>query len=339
MILFDPEARFDFRDFGIQIPLHDTRASRAVAALRSHPVLGPLQALWNRAPGGETITREDLLRVHAPDYVSELFGQGLVDAIIRTYELIDDSGKYHRYTPETAILPLRRLLERILRQVAGTVECARLALEHGFCFYFGGGMHHAHAETGSGFCMVNDIVVAVRKLQAEGRIRTAWVIDVDAHKGDGTATLTRDDPTITTLSVHMASGWPLDGPDVLPDGAPNPAFVPSDIDVPIEAGEEDRYVSALAEALKRLDRYPHPDLTLVVHGADPYEHDELPSTAGLRLTLDRMMARDRTVFSFLVEREIPQAYLMAGGYGSRAWEVYARFLAWVLVALHGKSEE
>ena len=72
-------------------------------------------------------------------------------------------------------------------------------------------MHHAQRAYGDGFCIVNDIVIAIRKLQAEGLVRTAWVIDIDAHKGDGTAAITLGDDSIITLSIHMAQGWPLDG--------------------------------------------------------------------------------------------------------------------------------
>lgn len=335
MILFDPDHRFSFLDFGIQIPIHDTKATRTVAALQAHPVLGPMEERWNRRPSGEPVTRNDLLRVHHPDYVAELFGEGLEAAIVRTFELIDAEGKYYRYAPETATRPLPELFDRILQRVSGTIDCGRMALDHGFCFYFGGGMHHAYAATGTGFCLVNDIVVGIRKLQAERRIRTAWVIDVDAHKGDGTAALTHGDSTITTVSVHMAAGWPLDGPAILPDGRPNPAFTPSDIDVPIAEGEEDRYVPALKGALNRLAEYPRPDLAVVVSGADPYEHDALPSTAGLRLRREQLLERDQTIFNFLREREIPKAYLMAGGYGPRTWEVFTPFLEWALVEWHG----
>ena len=85
--------------------------------------------------------------------------------------------------------------------------------------------------------LLNDIVIAIRKLQAENRIKTAWVIDIDAHKGDGTAALTADDPSIVTLSIHMGRGWPLDGPSHDAAGRINPSFIPSDIDIPVFAGE------------------------------------------------------------------------------------------------------
>jgi acetoin utilization deacetylase AcuC-like enzyme len=97
-------------------------------------------------------------------------------------------------------------------------------------------MHHAQKEHGAGFCMVNDLVIALRRLQSEGRIRTAWVIDVDAHKGDGTAAITAEDDSIATLSIHMARGWPLDQPEYDAAGRFNPSFVPSTIDIPIEPG-------------------------------------------------------------------------------------------------------
>jgi acetoin utilization deacetylase AcuC-like enzyme len=175
------------------------------------------------------------------------------------------------------------------------------------------------------------VVIALRKLQHEGQIRTAWVIDVDAHKGDGTAALTRGDDTITTLSIHMARGWPLDGNPVLPDGRPNPSFIPSDIDIPIATGEENSYNAALLEGLYRLDAGRRPDLAVVISGADPYEKDELPSTQELCLNLDQMVERDRLVYRFLQDRRIPHAGLMAGGYGASAWEVYSRYLTWALL--------
>jgi acetoin utilization deacetylase AcuC-like enzyme len=191
-------------------------------------------------------------------------------------------------------------------------------------------------DHGSGFCLINDIVIAARKLQADGSARQIWVIDVDAHKGDGTAALTHGDETITTLSIHMASGWPLDGPPTLDDGRPNPVFIASDIDIPIESGEEKDYVPRLAQGLHQLENMHRPDLAIVVSGADPYEKDELPSTAGLRLSLHQMLERDQLVYRFLRERNIAAAYLMAGGYGDQVWEVYAQFLTWALIEALGK---
>jgi len=326
MIIYDPHQQYNLADFGIKIPAHTHTAARLFAALLNHAQLGPRIDRWHIARIDEAITREDLLRAHSREYVDRLFSERLAEEIIRTYELVDEEGNYRRYDPNDARQPLPAMFGRILARTAQSVQCCRLALEKKFCFTFGGGMHHAHRNYGAGFCLVNDIVIAVRKLQAEGRVNTAWVIDLDAHKGDGTAALTRGDDTIKTLSIHMAAGWPLDGDRIDRRGRLNPSFIPSDIDIPIARGEEHRYAARLQEGLNTLKRSPRPDLALVVAGADPYEKDELPSTADLRLSLAQMEERDFLVYDFLRNLEVPQAYLMAGGYGPHCWEVYARFL-------------
>jgi acetoin utilization deacetylase AcuC-like enzyme len=319
-----------FFEFGIQIPIDDSKASRTFDTLRQNPELGSFVNAWHIPHVAETLARDDLRRAHSSEYVARLFSAALAEEIIRTYELIDDRGRYHRYAPAEATQPLTRLFDRILQRAAGTVQCCRTALETGFCFYFGGGMHHAQHDFGNGFCLLNDIVIGLRKLQAEKKIRTAWVIDVDAHKGDGTAALTHGDDTIRTLSVHMAHGWPLDGNDREVDGRPNPSFIPSDIDIPIASGEEITYNHQLQEGLDRLATLSRPDLAVVVSGADPYEKDALPSTTQLRLSRMQMLERDQRIYRFLRDRRIPQAGLMSGGYGPHVWEVYAGFLSWVL---------
>lgn len=330
MILYDPTLPVSLEEFGIQIPICDSRATRTYEALQRHPCIGKQIHRLHHKEIIEKISRSDLLRVHAPDYVEQLYSDRLVEAITTTYELLDTDGRFNRYAPEQATQPLADLFNRILIKAAGTVQSARLALAHGFCFYFSGGMHHAHYHHGSGFCLINDIVIAARKLQAENVIQTVWVIDVDAHKGDGTAALTRNDPTISTLSVHMASGWPLDAPAAMADGRPNPAFVASDIDIPIESGEESSYLDRLEKGLNQLDQMGPADLAIVESGADPYEKDELPSTAKMKLSLDQLLARDQLIDTFLEKRGIPAAYLMSGGYGEAAWEVFARYLSWAL---------
>ncbi len=331
MILYDPGQKHSLQEFGIGIPVMDSRASETFARLASHPVLGPRLNRWHIDRIEEAIGRADLLRVHTADYVARLFSEDLESEILNTFELVDAQGRYFRYTPAEAELPLADLFERVLVRVAGTVQCCRTALAKSFCFYFGGGMHHAQSDRGAGFCVVNDIVIALRKLMAEGLIRTAWVIDIDAHKGDGTAALTSGDASIVTLSIHMAEGWPLDQPPCDRQGRLNPSFIPSDIDIPIAPGEDHEYVARLQLGLQRLSGYPRPDLALVVCGADPYELDELPSTAGLKLSLEQLLQRDQAVASFLSEHGIAGAFLMAGGYGANSWRAYTQFLEWALL--------
>jgi acetoin utilization deacetylase AcuC-like enzyme len=263
--------------------------------------------------------------------VDRLFSNALEQEIIRTFELVDSHGNYHRYDPTQATQPLEKLLERAMYSIGGDFQCCQVALKSGFCYYFGGGAHHAQPDYGKGFCLLNDIVIVLRKAQSEGLIRNAWVIDVDAHKGDGTAAITRGDDSIRTLSVHMARGWPLDAAELDADGRPNPSFIPSDVDIPVDSGEEQDYVARLEEGLQRLAGMSSPDLALVVDGADPYEHDELPSTRLLRLSKSQMMQRDTLIYSFLGSRGIPAAYLMSGGYGEKTWKVYYQFVEWALL--------
>jgi len=331
MILYEENRNEGLIEFGIEIPVLASRAVKTFEFLKSHQILGPQIDRWHISKISEQISKEDLLRVHSSEYVEKLYSNGLEQEIIRTFELIDAQGNYYRYNPDNATLPLTRLFDRTLATVAAVAQCCRVALEKKFCFSFRGGMHHAQHEYGSGFCMLNDIVIAIRKLQAENLIRTAWVIDVDAHKGDGTAALTHDDKTITTLSIHMAHGWPLDGNEYDAAGNLNPSFIASDIDIPMTRGEDHLYVARLREGLAKLESFPRPDLAVVVDGSDPFEKDELPSTSDLRLSLEQLKERDRLVYEFLKARGIPGAFVMAGGYGENSWRVYAQFLEWALL--------
>ncbi|GAB4368265.1 MAG: histone deacetylase [Spirochaetales bacterium] len=317
-------------DFGILIPIRYDKQERVFQALKEGPLKSFPEPLWHRLPSCTGIDREDLLRVHTPSYVDRLFSPAVDKEVIRTFELVNAHGEYHRYDPSQAKRPLSDLLTRALAIVQGTYETCTTALETGFAYFLGGGMHHAVPDHGSGFCLVNDLAIALRKVQAEGKIRRAWVIDVDAHKGDGTAVITYGDPTIRTLSIHMAHGWPLDTPEYDIQGRYNPSHTPSDIDIGIDSGEEQTYVSRLEEGLHQLEGLGLPDLALVVDGSDPYEKDELESTRPLALTEAALLERDMLLYHFLSERGIPSAWVMAGGYGQNSWKIYANFLGTIL---------
>jgi len=330
MILYDPAMPVSLEEFGIQIPVRDSRTRKTLQALLDDGELRARQGLWHQQHIVETLSRADLLRAHAPDYVERLYSPALQRELVAAYELVDAAGHYHRYDPSSATRPLADLFERVLKKAAATVQGARLALRHGFCFVFSGGAHHAQYDFGNGFCLLNDVVIAARKLQHEHLVEKVWVIDVDAHKGDGTAALAAGDSSITTLSIHMARGWPLDAPATLADGRPNPSFIPSDIDIPIAPGEEGQYLPLLEEGLARLDESGPAELAIVVCGADPFVGDELPSASLLQLSLAQMLARDQLLYNWLTARSIPAVFLMAGGYGEEVWRVYAQFLLWVL---------
>ncbi|QQO09837.1 histone deacetylase [Breznakiella homolactica] len=360
MILFDPTLDMAFQDYGIMLPIMKSRAERVFRAVqeRRGTLTGPLSAAdipgaaerLREGAGDLVVTREDLERVHDAGFVRDLLGEGpegqkgLEKALLNAYELIDDEGKPNRYEPDRAIKPLTALFDTVLNQVRGTYTACRIALSggEGFCYYLGGGMHHARYDSGAGFCVINDLVIAARKIQAEGRAKLIWIVDVDAHKGDGSAELVRfardrgelggksGGENILTLSIHMAQGWPLDAETLEKAGPGRAPLIPSDVEIPVNHGEEPQYIEKLTAGLRRLeDLSPEgkPDLIIVVDGADPYENDGLPSSSTLTLTLEQCLARDRTIFDYVTRRNIPSAWVMAGGYGDRAWEPPAEFLS------------
>lgn len=330
MLICNKKIRYNYLEYGIEIPISNSKQIKTIEYLENQPNLKNHINKFIIKKLTEKITKKDLLRVHSKDYVKKLYSKDLEKELIRSYELIDENGNYNRYNPKKATRPLKKLFKNILIKVSGTYQCCLTALDKNFCFFFGGGMHHAKKNYGEGFCIVNDIAIAVRKLQAKNKIKNAWIIDVDAHKGDGTAQLTQNDKTIITLSIHMAKGWPLNKPKYNKNGVLNPSFIPSNIDIPISKGEEKKYLEILKNGLIQLKKYPKPDITVVVLGSDPYEKDQLNSTKDLNLSLAQMKQRDLMIYNFLKNNKIPQAYLMAGGYGEYSWEVYAQFLKEIL---------
>lgn len=323
MIFYNPEFDFRFSDYGIEIPIVDNRASSVFNDIKTlntelsyfDPTLFP------------ELTKNDLLLVHNQDYVERLFGSypELEKEMMSCYELVDKNGNFNRYNPSNATKNFSQAFSIKLKQAGMTYHSTKNSLSLGFSYFLGGGMHHAMSFAGRGFCLINDVVIALRKLQSENLIKTAWVIDVDAHKGDGTAELTEGDLSIVTFSIHMKNGWPLDSGSL-----GDPWFIPSNLDVEIDVGEEATYLEKLKAALVELEEnYIRPDVVIVVNGADPYEYDELPSTDKIKLTREQLLSRDILIYDFFLERKIPQSYVMAGGYGKKSWEIYAQFLKFV----------
>jgi acetoin utilization deacetylase AcuC-like enzyme len=183
----------------------------------------------------------------------------------------------------------------------GTLAAAALAVERGASapvVHLGGGFHHAFPAHGEGFCLFNDVAVAIRLLQDRGAIARAAVVDLDVHHGNGTAFIFEDDPAVFTCSIHQQHNYP--------------AFKPRgslDIGLP-DAATGEQYLAALDGALTAVAQFA-PDLVIYLAGADPYEHDRL---GGLGLTKDALRVRDRMVFDRLLAAGIPITVVLAGGY-------------------------
>lgn len=352
-IIYDPSDTLDISDYGIHIPISFNNARKTTELLLEDYSNGPGHSEkeganpppWFHSSLDPPPGKGELSAVHEPEYVSRLLGGGknLEQEIIRTFELIDDQGMYNRYAPETAGKKLDELFSVILRRGGGTAKAARLALETGSAFYFGGGFHHAHYSFGSGFCFYNDMLTARQMLSSPKDPPLTWILDIDAHKGDGTAELVQrmneqGDRSVIDLSIHMANGWPLDDTRIPLGYSSDPAWIPAALDIPVSSQAQNQYIRLLgkgledmeAMSLKRWGRKA-PDLAFVVAGADPFEEDELPSTQLLRLSRAVMRERNLLVHSFLTERNIPAAYVQAGNYGNNSWKVYYDFLSELVI--------
>lgn len=229
---------------------------------------------------------DELALVHTPEYLAKLRENRLTDDEIATLELPWRPGFADAF----------RLM------VGGTWAAAAAALEDGRAAHLGGGLHHAFAAHGEGFCPLNDVAVAIRVLQRDRRIRRAGVVDLDVHHGNGTAMIFERDPSVFTFSMHQQHNYPFFKPR-------------SDLDIGLENGAGDeRYLADLCRALPRVIE-SRPELVVYLAGADPFERDQL---GGLRLTKAGLHERDRLVIDASSRAGVPLVTVLAGGY---AWDV------------------
>ncbi len=204
------------------------------------------------------------------------------------------------------------LVERSRRSVGGTIAAARAALSDGASANLAGGTHHAFPDRGEGFCVFNDVAVAIRALQATGRIRRAAVIDLDVHQGNGTAAIFRNDPEVFTASVHGASNFPF-------------RKEPGDLDLALPDGTADGpFLDAVRAAVDAAVNAARPELVFYVAGADPFVEDRL---GRLAVTREGLAERDRIVVEAMRHHGLPLALVMGGGYARRIEDTVAIHLA------------
>jgi len=184
----------------------------------------------------------------------------------------------------------------------GSVQTARSACARGVAVHLGGGFHHAFPDHGEGFCLINDVAIALRVLLKDGAIERAAVVDCDLHHGNGTAAIFAEDQSVFTFSIHQQNNYPAWKP-------------PSDIDVGLEDGTgDDEYLEILQHHLPQIAERHRPDLVFYLAGADPYREDQL---GGLNLTLAGLRRRDALVLDVFRNGAIPVAIVPAGGYAVR----------------------
>lgn len=228
------------------------------------------------------VATEDLLLVHARDYVTRFLTGDMTTKEMRTLGF-----------PWSAALARRARLA-----VHGTITASRLAWRDGLAANLAGGSHHAFADHGEGFSVFNDIAVAIRVLQRDQGLQRAAVVDCDVHQGNGTATIFASDSTVYTCSLHGEKNYPFDKP-------------PSDLDVALPDGTGDAdYLAALDDALETVQREFRPQLVWYLAGVDPYAGDRL---GRLSLSLDGLRQRDVRVLSFF-RNAVPLVITLGGGY-------------------------
>lgn len=225
---------------------------------------------------------QDVSLVHDPGYLDRLVNGTLSAKEVRKLGL-----------PWT-----ESLVTRSFTAISGTIEGAKKALEFGVASNLAGGTHHAYPDRGEGFCVLNDVAVAIRVLQRDGLARRALVIDCDVHQGNGTAFIFANDPEVFTFSMHGAKNYPLfkENSDL-------------DIELPDGTGDEE-FLETLEQALPRIAVH-NPDIVFYLGGADPFEGDKL---GRLGLTKSGLRRRDEMVLEFAKERSLPIVTTLSGGY-------------------------
>jgi acetoin utilization deacetylase AcuC-like enzyme len=226
---------------------------------------------------------DDVLLVHTDDYVSRLCSGALTPKEIRRLGLPWSES----------------LVRRSFYATGGTLAATAVALAHGYGSNLAGGTHHSFADRGEGFCVLNDVAIAIRAMRARRLFRRAAIVDCDVHQGNGTATIFAGDELTYTFSIHGANNYPL-------------FKAKSTLDVELPDGTSDReYLNALALHLPVVFAH-EPEIVFYLAGADPYAGDKL---GRLAVSIDGLRERDAYVLRECYEREVPIVTVMSGGYG------------------------
>ncbi|MEO1206073.1 MAG: histone deacetylase [Pseudomonadota bacterium] len=258
--------------------------------VRSGSLIGPA---WIKASPRATL--EALQRVHAPGYINDVLA-GTLDA----------PAQKRIGVPWSPVLK-----DRALATVGGTVAAAFAALDEGLSGQLAGGTHHAHYDFGSGFCVFNDVAVAIDQLrQSSPGIRCA-VLDLDVHQGDGNAALLAGgkDPQTFVASVHGARNYPFEK-------------VPSDLDIALpDATEDPDYMTAVQTAIDAISAFK-PDLLFYIAGVDPLKADRL---GRLHVSMEGLFQRDADVLGWTNTHNCPCVILIGGGYAEPISQTVAAY--------------
>ena len=234
----------------------------------------------------QAATWQQLATVHSGEYLTKLQSG--------TFEWNELALLEVPWSPE--------VVEGFRLMTGGTIDAAYFAHETGRPgFHIGGGFHHAFASHGEGFCLFNDVAIAIRLLLGNGVLERAAVIDLDVHHGNGTAFIFESDPRVFTFSMHQEHNYPVHKPR-------------GSLDVGLADGTgDDAYLARLHASLPEVMAFA-PQIVFYLAGADPFEDDQL---GGLALTKSGLRQRDRVVLDACGTLGVPVVILLAGGYARR----------------------
>lgn len=233
---------------------------------------------------GAMASIEDLFLVHDPDYVRAVRDGTLGVAAVRRLGFPWSES----------------LVTRSMRSVGGTLAALSWAVAHGAAGHIAGGTHHAFRDRGEGFCVFNDIAVAVAVARRDHGLSRAAVVDLDVHQGNGTASIFAGDPSVFTASLHAAKNYPFKKET-------------SSLDVALPDGcEDDAYLAALGPALEQVEAH-RPDILFYQSGVDCLRGDRLGRMALSHAGLAR---RDAAVFELAKRLRVPLVATLGGGYGN-----------------------
>jgi acetoin utilization deacetylase AcuC-like enzyme len=225
----------------------------------------------------------DVLRTHDLDYYNKLINQQLSPSEQRKIGF-----------PQSPAL-----IERELIITRGTIDCALFALEHGCALNIAGGTHHAFAERGEGFCLLNDMAVASDYLLHKNLVTKILVIDLDVHQGNGTAKLMENEPRVFTFSMHGKNNYPFHKEQ-------------SDLDIPLPDGiSGQEYLEILEKTLPMLLETVQPNFIFYLSGVDILLTDKFGK---FNISIDECKRRDELVLNMAYDNKIPIAIAMGGGY-------------------------
>ncbi len=307
-IIFHPKSLHSFADYGIKIPLLNTRVLKTIDGLDREINLQILD--WNPCSWA------DIKRAHSDEYAHRAQNHP-EETVFETYELVDQNGEFNRFDPNLQKKPMSDFIEKARIHVEGTFIAGQIALERGTCYHLGGGMHHAMSFKPGGFCMFNDLIIAAKKHLQRRSVKKILILDLDCHRGDGTAECAKNEERIDTFSIHMKYGWPLN------DSTKKESFIPGTFD--IEVANSKDYIPQLKKCLEQVNLQDY-SLVYIVHGVDVWEHDALLSSNLIKLTSEEVLERDLLVFDTLKKDHTPQAWVMGGGYGDEIFKLYLQFL-------------